>query len=114
MGAAEQHLPFVGWGQAEDPLEKLEQMLERRRGKVAEWLPAFEEAVKDLVSSDIGNDHLLRLTTSLVIQAELEGRSLYASPIEEPFFYRNYFRPWVVEGLEERAKMVNELKGVDG
>lgn len=45
---------------------------------------------------------LIEITTTSLI----DGRPLFASPLEEPYFYSHYFRRWVEEGLAERKKVL--------
>ena len=38
-------------------------------------------------------------------------RELFPNPLEEPYFWRRYFRQWVIEGLQEAKKIAAEEQG---
>lgn len=41
----------------------------------------------------------------LTVNSITTQRELFLNPLDEPHFWRTYFRRWVVEGLEEARKM---------
>ena len=73
---------------------------ETLEGRLAE----LEEATKDFILTGEG-DPVLRLLVDLTAVSIIEGRPLFPNPLEEPAFFRKYFKEWVREGLQERAKL---------
>ncbi len=71
--------------------------LDRRLGEL-------EEAVKDFILTGEG-DGVLRLLVDLTAASITEERPLFPNPMEEPAFFRKWFKVWVREGLVERGKL---------
>ena len=64
------------------------------------------EAVNDAIITGHTNDEVLDLLLDITVVSITEGRPLFPNPLEEPVFYRRYFKEWVLEGLED----IQELK----
>ena len=64
----------------------------------------LEEAVKDHILTGEG-DPSLRLLVELTAVSIAEERPLFPNPLEEPAFFRKFFKIWVREGLQERGKL---------
>ncbi len=60
---------------------------------------AVEEGTKDSVLGQ-----LLEVTRAAII----ESRELFRHPMEEPVFFRRYFKRWVREAIEQKKK-VNDI-----
>ena len=67
-------------------------------------LGELEEVVKDYILTG-GGDPTLRLLVDLTAVSITEERPLFPNPLEEPAFFRKFFKVWVREGLQERAKL---------
>ena len=67
-------------------------------------LGELEEAVKDHILTGDG-DPVLRVLVDLTAASITEERPLFPNLLEEPAFFRKYFKSWVREGLLERAKL---------
>ncbi len=74
-------------------------------GKLRDLLAEMEDAVKDDILSGEVNDLVLSNLIEIVTYSKVTGRPLFASPLDEPAFYRRYFARWVEEGLEEKRKV---------
>ena len=68
-------------------------------------LAGLEEAVKDFILTGEGDDAVLRLLVELTAASITEGRPLFPNPLEEPAFFRKWFKLWVQEGLLERGAL---------
>jgi hypothetical protein len=70
-------------------------------------LGELEDYVKDalLVGTD---DYVLNIVIDLVM-AERDGKPLF-NPIDEPFFFRRFVRPWILTGIKERDTIENIKK----
>ncbi len=53
-----------------------------------------------MVTGDI-DDPVLDTLIELTLQSDTENRPLFPNLIDEPIFYRKYFKRWVHEGLLE-------------
>jgi hypothetical protein len=60
--------------------------------------------VKDAVLTGECDDPILQGLLEITIASINDSRPLYATLLEEPAFYRKFFRKWVVEGLKERSE----------
>lgn len=71
----------------------------------------------DILSGEV-NDLVLSNLIEIVTYSKFTGRPLFASPLEEPAFYRRYFQRWIEEGLEEKRKVdstsINLVKKMSG
>ena len=76
----------------------------RTTPKSKKILEELENVVKDAVVSG-SDDPVLEHLIELTITSLLEGRPLYQNILEEPDFYRRYFKKWVKEGLREHEAM---------
>ena len=71
-------------------------------------LAELEDIVKDAVIQERSDDLVLLKLIELELVSINEGRPLFTgSPLNDPVFYRRYFRKWVREGLEEAQKFKN-------
>lgn len=61
--------------------------------------------MKDTIVTQRTSDPVLLTLLEIVVTSVAEERPLFNNPLEEPPFYRRYFRRWVKEGLEEAAKI---------
>ncbi len=68
-------------------------------------LGELEEAVKDFILTGEGEDPVMRLLVDLTAASITEERLLFPNPLEEPAFFRKWFKVWVREGLVERGKL---------
>ncbi len=71
----------------------------------------MENAVReaaDQVSGDVVLDRLIELA----IEEDLEGKPLFQNLLEEPTFYRRYFKRWVREAIAEKKAQEAATKGV--
>ena len=64
----------------------------------------LEEAIKDAVITR-PEDPILAILLEVTMASVQDGRPLFPNPLEEPLFYRKYFRRWVLEGLKESADL---------
>ena len=71
----------------------------------------MEDVVKDDILSGEVTDLVLSNLIEIVTYSKVTGRPLFASPLDEPAFYRRYFQRWIAEGLEEKRKV--DLAHVD-
>ena len=69
----------------------------------------LEDIVKDAMVEGSTTDHYLGLLLENVLVSIAENRPLYASPLDEPAFYRT-FRRWVAEGIGEAVKISQAQK----
>lgn len=78
--------------------------------KSTELYERLEEEVKDAILTETDDLVLMKLI-ELTSASITERRPLFATLMEEPHFYRVYFRRWVEDGLEEAARLqVSEEK----
>jgi len=62
----------------------------------------MEADVKSAIySGSAEDDRSLALLLGLTIDEVLDGRSLFPNPLEEPVFYKHYFKPWVEDAIEK-------------
>lgn len=71
----------------------------------------LEDEVKDVILSGKTTDPVLDFLIALTITDLVEGQQV-TNLLAEPHFYREYFRRWVREGLEERRKIDESDKQV--
>lgn len=50
------------------------------------------------------DDPILQGLLEITIASLNDGRPLFATLLEEPAFYRKFFKNWVIEGLRERSE----------
>jgi hypothetical protein len=68
--------------------------------------------VRDEVSARQGDDPILTLLIDLASVEITEQRALFPNPLDEPVFYRRYFKRWVSEGLNEAVAMTQATDDV--
>lgn len=69
----------------------------------------MEECVKDAILTNEFTDLVLLRLVELTIYSIRSDRPLFPNPMQEPTFYRKYFRKWVDEALEEK-KVISEAR----
>ncbi len=68
-------------------------------------LRELEDLVKDAIYTETSDDPVLLKLIEITVTSITENRPLFpGSPLNEPSFYRRYFKRWVQEGLEEARK----------
>ena len=72
--------------------------------KSAELLGELEDTVKDAILTDDYEDAVLTRLIEITLASITEKRPLFPSILDEPEFYRRYFRRWVEEGMQERIQ----------
>ena len=76
----------------------------QRIPKREEVFGELEDTVKDAVLVG-SSDAILMDLLDLTIASINERRPLFQCVLDEPAFYRKYFKRWVEEALEEYARM---------
>ncbi len=68
-------------------------------------LRELEDIVKDAIYTETSVDPVLLKLIEITMTSITENRPLFpGSPLEEPSFFRRYFKRWVQESLEEVRK----------
>jgi len=67
------------------------------------------EAISDAIITQHTDDVVLDLLIETAIVAIQEGRALHPNPLKEPIWWRRYFLDWVSDGLNEAAKVREEI-----
>lgn len=70
----------------------------------------MEEYVKDAIITNEFTDLCLLRLVELTIYSIRNDRPLFPNPLQEPAFYRKYFRQWVDEAIEEK-RVISEAQG---
>jgi hypothetical protein len=73
-------------------------------GVELEILEVLQDAVKDAIVDGTEDAILLVLIETTLVEI-CDGRPLFQNPLDEPFFYRKYFKPWVSAGIQELRAM---------
>lgn len=58
-----------------------------------------------MVTEGVFPDQATRIIADLTIEQVLTGKQLFDKPLETPYFWKNYFIKWIVDGIEECRKM---------
>jgi hypothetical protein len=69
----------------------------------------MEAAVREAVDH-ISDDAVLAQLVELVLEEEIEKRPLFPNLLDEPVFFRRYFRRWVMEALKEKQSIGDATK----
>jgi hypothetical protein len=69
----------------------------------------MEAAVREAVDH-ISGDAVLAQLVELVLEEEIEKRPLFPNLLDEPVFFRRYFRRWVTEALKEKQSIGDATK----
>ncbi len=72
---------------------------------VSEVFDELEEAVNDAIMSGQTDDRVLEILIDLTVTSEHQNRPLFPNVMDEPDFYRLYFKKWVLESLAEAAAL---------
>ncbi|MCB2146596.1 MAG: hypothetical protein KQI81_08985 [Deltaproteobacteria bacterium] len=73
--------------------------------KLKELLDELRDIVLDAISFENNDDPVLNALINLTVEEITTKRPLFASPLEEPGFYQDYFKNWVLEGIAEKKKV---------
>jgi hypothetical protein len=73
----------------------------RRHRDFYDELAELEEAVKDVVYLGGGKDPYLNNLVGLALEIIQSGRTLAATPLDEPTFFTRYILRWVREAYNE-------------
>lgn len=65
----------------------------------------MEGVVKDMILEEDFNDRVLWGMIEITMAEITTKRPLFPTLRDEPVFYRRYFRRWVEEAMQERARL---------
>lgn len=68
-------------------------------------ISTMEDAVKDVILLEQEAEPVLERLIFLTLREVASGDKLFPTPLEEPFFYQRFFRPWVKDAIEEHGEL---------
>ncbi len=79
--------------------------IEEAQGAKEELFAEIEENVNDAILTSHTEDTILALLIEITTVALVENRPLFSNPLDEPIYYRRFFKKWVQDGLNEAVKL---------
>lgn len=67
------------------------------------------EQVKDAILLNEFDDLVLLRLIEMTVASIRSGRPMFPNVLDEPAFFRKYFRAWVEEALDERDRLAASL-----